>query len=57
MKLRYHAVEYKRGHWHVIGPSGLPLYDDAPHGNDKPFIFRDEDVVLTFVERCNVFDG
>ena len=50
---RYYAKEYARGHWHVIGPSGIPIYDGALYGNDKPVIFRDEDAALACAERCN----
>jgi hypothetical protein len=50
---RYYAKEYARGHWHVIAPNGLPIYDGALYGNDKPLIFRDEDAALACAERCN----
>lgn len=55
-KPRYHIKQFARERWHVIGPSGIPLYDDAPHGRDKPLIFRDEDVALEYAERCNTTD-
>jgi len=54
--LRYFVKEYARGHWHVIGPSGLPIYDDAPHGKDKPIIFRDVYQALACAKRCNIDD-
>lgn len=53
---RYYAKEYARGRWHVIGPDGIPIYDGAPSGNDKPVIFRDEDAALACAERCNIDD-
>ena len=53
---RYYAKEYVRGHWHVIAPNGLPIYDGALYGNDKPVIFRDEDAALACAERCNIDD-
>lgn len=52
----YYAKEYARGRWHVIGPGGIPIYNDAPHGNDKPLIFRDEDAAEACAERCNLDD-
>lgn len=53
---RYYAKEYARGHWHVIGPNGIPIYDGAPYGNDKPVVFRDEDAAIECAERCNIDD-
>lgn len=53
---RYYAKEYARGHWHVIGPDGIPIYDGALYGNDKPVIFRDADAALACAERCNIDD-
>ena len=53
---RYYAKEYAPGRWHVICPDRLPLYDNAPHGKDRPLIFRDEDAALACAERCNVDD-
>lgn len=53
---RYYAKEYARGRWHVIAPNGLPIYDGALYGNDKPVIFRDEDAALACAERCNIDD-
>ncbi len=55
-RARYRAKEYARDRWHVIGPSGIPIYDDAPHGKDKPVIYRNEDAALACVERCNLDD-
>lgn len=51
---RYYAKEYARGRWHVITPDRRPIYDDAPYGNDKPVIFRDEDAAIECAERCNM---
>lgn len=56
MKARYYAKEYARGRWHVIAPDGMPIYDNAPYGNDNPVIFRDEDDALDCAERCNMDD-
>lgn len=45
--------------WHVCSRSGIPLYDDSPHGDDKPLIF-DEDRAFELVrlynavKRCNI---
>ena len=50
---RYFAKEYSRGRWHIIGPDGIPVYNGALYGNDKPIIFRDEDEVLAKVEQWN----
>jgi hypothetical protein len=38
---------------HIIRPDGSVMYDDEPHGNDKPIAFRDEDEADKFVERMN----
>lgn len=54
MKKEYYVKEYARGRWHVIGPSGFPIYDDEPYGNDKPVIFHDEDAGFECAERCNL---
>lgn len=53
MKPHYNAHEYARGNWHIIGPSGIPIYDGAPYGKDKPLIFRDEDKVMDCVHQMN----
>jgi len=53
MKPQYHAHQYARGRWHIIDPSGIPLYDGAPYGKDKPLIFRDEDQVAERVKALN----
>jgi hypothetical protein len=42
-----------RGHWHVISPSGIPIFDNAPYGQDKPVIFHDEDKARDCAERLN----
>lgn len=49
----FYVKEYARNRWHVIAPSGLPVYDDARNGDDKPLVFTDEDDALAFAERCN----
>lgn len=51
---RYRAVEFCRGAWHIEGPNGV-VYDDEPHGKDKPVIWHDEDEVLEAVKRMNTF--
>ena len=53
---RYYTEEYARGRWHVIGPNRIPIYNGAPHGKDKPLIFRDEDAAMDCAERCNAAD-
>ena len=53
VKLRYYAKEFAWERWHVIGPNGLPVYDEAPYGKDKPIIFKDQDLALEYIERCN----
>lgn len=54
---KYYAKEFAPGRWHVIGPFGIPVYDSAPYGNDKPIVWTDEDKVLHFVEQCNIGEG
>ena len=56
IKARYYAKRFARGAWHVIGPSGHPLYDNAPHGQDKPIVFHDEDAAVECASRCNLDD-
>ena len=53
MKARYYAKELRPGRWHVIAPDGHPVYDNAPHGKDKPLVFTDEDRALEFSKNCN----
>jgi len=55
MSARYYIKEFTRNRWHVIGPSGLPLYDNSPHGNDKPLVLTDEDDALDYAQRCEAF--
>ena len=52
-KSKYWAKEFARDRWHVIGPSGQPLYDGALFGNDKPLVWTDEDKAHDYAERCN----
>jgi len=51
---KYHIKPVYRGHtWHVIAPNGLPIYDGALYGNDKPVIFKDEDSAQDCADRLN----
>jgi len=50
---QYHKKEIRPGRWHVIAPDGVPLYDDEPHGKDKPRVFTDEDKADMCVSQCN----
>ena len=51
---RYFAREFAPGKWHVCDREGfnLPIYDDAPYGQDKPLVF-DEDRAAEYVEIIN----
>ena len=53
MRARYYAKEFSPGRWHVIAPDGIPIYDDAPNGKDKPIVFTDEDVAVDVARQCN----
>lgn len=51
MKFKHHHVaEFVPGHYHVIAPNGLPVYDDAPYGNDAPIVFQDPDRAADFAD-------
>ena len=52
MKPQYHAHQYARNSWEIVGPNGV-VYDNAPYGNDRPLIFHDEDEVTDRVKRMN----
>ena len=52
--MKYRLRELSLGRFHIIAPNGLPIYDDAPYGNDKPLIFRDEDSAIEVVNRMNL---
>jgi hypothetical protein len=55
MKQQYYARRIRNGsYWHVICPSGIPLYDDEPHGKDKPVIFDNEDDANECAALCNM---
>lgn len=53
MKARYYAKEFVPGRWHIIAPSGIPVYDDAPNGRDKPLVFTDSDAAVAAAKRFN----
>lgn len=50
---RFYAKEFRPGRWHVISPDGIPVYDNAPHGKDKPLVFTDEDRAIEFAKNAN----
>ena len=50
---RYRIHAYHPGHFHVLAPDGLPIYDDSPNGDDQPIIFHDEDRAIACADRCN----
>ena len=52
---RYYIKQFARSGWHIIGPNGV-VYDNEPHGMDRPLIFRDWDTALEYAERCNQQD-
>jgi len=50
----YYAKQSSPGSWHVINPvGGNPITDNAPYGQDRVLVFRDEDQALERVEMCN----
>jgi len=49
----YYAAQCARNRWHVIAPDGIPIYDNAPHGQDRPVVFKDEDEAMDCAERLN----
>jgi hypothetical protein len=53
---RYTVQSFARGRsFHVIDETGLPIYDGAPHGKDRPRIFHDEDAAQACADRYNAF--
>lgn len=50
---KHYIQEFARGHYHVISPDGIPVYDNEPYGKDKPIVFDDEDLALDFANKCN----
>ena len=53
-RLMYYAKQSSPGSWHVINPvDGRPITDNAPYGQDRVLVFRDEDAALERVEACN----
>jgi hypothetical protein len=52
MKKRFWVKQYHRGRWHVMD-GNIPIYDDAPYGNDKPIIYKDEDKAIEVAARLN----
>jgi hypothetical protein len=49
----YYAKQVSSDGWHVINPEGDPITDNAPYGQDRVLVFRDEDAALERVEMCN----
>ena len=52
--MKYYAKQFALNRWHVIAPDGVPIYDGAPYGRDKPVVFKDEDSAIECAERCNL---
>lgn len=53
-KLMYYAKQFSPDVWHVINPvDGNPITDNAPYGQDRVLVFRDEDAALERAEACN----
>ncbi len=47
--------EFSRGRYRVIDreTGNLPLYDDAPYGDDKPVIYKDHDLACEVRDALN----
>lgn len=52
-RAEFRIKEFSPGRWHVLNPAGNPIYDDAPHGKDRPLVFDDEDVAADYAYKCN----
>ena len=52
---RYYIKQFARNRWHVIGPNGV-VYDNEPHGKDRPLIFQDEDAASDYAAWCNLVE-
>lgn len=54
MKDRFYLSWFSRCSARIIdGETGIPVYDNAPHGKDKPLIFHDEDKAQDVCDRLN----
>ena len=52
--LPYVVRSFARGRsFSIIGPGGHEVYDNEPHGKDKPLIFHDEDTAQDACNRMN----
>ena len=49
---KYRVKRYGRS-FQIVTENGVPLYDGAPYGNDKPMIFLDEDDADAVCARLN----
>ena len=49
----YYAKQVSANSWHVINPDGCPVTDNAPYGQDRILVFRDEDAAMERAEACN----
>ena len=51
---KYRVISFARGQaFHIVDETGLPIYDGALYGNDKPIIWHDEDEVQDICDRWN----
>lgn len=53
-KTCYYSVQHAPGYWQIIGPLGMPIYDDAHNGQDRIRIFNDEAEVERLVAQWNL---
>lgn len=40
-------------YWVKDSVTGIELYDNEPHGKDKPLRFEDEEKAIEYAARCN----
>lgn len=53
-KNSYYIKQLKNETYHICKLSNnLPVYDDARDGNDKPLVFKDEDLAIEYRDKLN----
>ena len=49
---KYRVKRYGRS-FQIVTENGVPLYDSAPYGNDKPMLWLDADAASEVCARLN----
>jgi len=52
---KYYAVQFRPGRYKICrSRNNSVVYDNEPHGQDKPLIFDDQDKALKVLELLNL---